>query len=184
MDEMTYYHVELGQHDVILAEGLPCESYLDAGDRSNFENGGKAMRLFADFSRPSRDTATLWEAKSCAPLVVHGPRLEAARAVVNAQSMTMANAVMRTGRKRVKPACSAAVTGSLPCAICSRAKLTTRMLFAVATPMHMIAPINAGTLSVVFVMKSIQTIPASAAGNAEIMMNGSSHDWKFTTISR
>ena len=27
----------------------------------------------------------------------------------------------------------------------SRAKLTTRMLFAVATPMHMIAPVSAGT---------------------------------------
>ena len=27
-------------------------------------------------------------------------------------------------------------------------------------------------------------MPASAAGNAEMMRNGSSHDWKFTTISR
>ena len=27
-------------------------------------------------------------------------------------------------------------------------------------------------------------VQASAAGNAEMMMKGSSHDWKFTTISR
>src|SRR5580658_1153527 len=29
--EVTYYHVELPAHDVILAEGLPVESYLDTG---------------------------------------------------------------------------------------------------------------------------------------------------------
>ena len=58
------------------------------------------------------------------------------------------------------------------------------MLFAVATPMHMIAPVSAGTLSVVCVTNSIQTMPASAPGSAVMMMNGSSHDWKFTTISR
>ena len=63
-------------------------------------------------------------------------------------------------------------------------KLTTRMLFAVATPMHMIAPVSAGTLIVVCVMNRNHTIPASAAGRAIRMMNGSSHDWKFTTISR
>ena len=39
--------------------------------------------------------------------------------------------------------------GSVPSAICSLAKLTTRMLLAVATPMHMIEPVRAGTLSVV-----------------------------------
>jgi hypothetical protein len=33
VDEVTYYHVELATHDVILAEGLPCESYLDTGNR-------------------------------------------------------------------------------------------------------------------------------------------------------
>ena len=60
----------------------------------------------------------------------------------------------------------------------------TRMLFAVATPMHMIAPISAGTLSVVPVRKSIQQMPASAPGSAMMMMNGSLQDWKFTTMRR
>jgi len=85
VDQVTYYHVELEEHDVLLAEGLPAESYLDTGDRSNFENDGKVMRLFPDFSSRALDTATLWETKACAPLLVHGPELEAARAVVNAQ---------------------------------------------------------------------------------------------------
>ena len=34
VDEVTYYHVELEAHDVILAEGLPCESYQDTGNRA------------------------------------------------------------------------------------------------------------------------------------------------------
>ncbi len=58
------------------------------------------------------------------------------------------------------------------------------MLFAVATPMHMIAPVSAGTLRGVCTRKRSHTIPAIAAGSAEMMIRGSSHDWKFTTISR
>ena len=50
--------------------------------------------------------------------------------------------------------------------------------------MHMMAPVKAGTESVVCVVNSIQTIPASAAGSAETITNGSDHDWKFTTIKR
>ncbi|MGA2950668.1 MAG: Hint domain-containing protein [Caulobacteraceae bacterium] len=34
--EVTYWHVELETHDVLLAEGLPCESYMDAGNRAFF----------------------------------------------------------------------------------------------------------------------------------------------------
>ena len=40
----------------------------------------------------------------------------------------------------------------------------TSTLFAVATPMHMMAPVSAGTLTVVWVRNSIHTMPASAAG--------------------
>ena len=59
-----------------------------------------------------------------------------------------------------------------------------RMLLAVATPTLMMAPINAGTLKVVCVTNSIHTMPANPAGSAVMMMNGSSQDWKFTTMSR
>ncbi len=64
---VTYYHVELPRHDVLLAEGLPAESYLDTGDRANFANGGAVMRLHPDFA------SRVWEAEGCAPLVVSGP---------------------------------------------------------------------------------------------------------------
>jgi hypothetical protein len=40
-------------------------------------------------------------------------------------------------------------SGVFPASSLSFEKLTTRMLFAVATPMHMIAPVSAGTLIVV-----------------------------------
>ena len=59
----------------------------------------------------------------------------------------IARAVINTGRSRVDPAASAAPRASSPSRRCSFAKVTIRMLLAVATPMHMIAPIRAGTLS-------------------------------------
>jgi hypothetical protein len=62
---------------VLLAEGLPAESYLDTGDRRNFDNGGAAVPVHPDFS------ARMWEAMSCAPLVITGPKLEVARRQVN-----------------------------------------------------------------------------------------------------
>ncbi len=77
MDEVTYYHVELAEHDVLLAEGLPAESYLDLGDRANFTNGGGPIALHPDLS------ARIWEAMGCAPLIVTGPELNAARRGVN-----------------------------------------------------------------------------------------------------
>ena len=76
MDRITYYHVELAQHAVLLAEGLPAESYLDTGDRANFTNGGRSIALYPDLATRIRDAA------SCAPLVVTGKRLEAARAKI------------------------------------------------------------------------------------------------------
>jgi hypothetical protein len=35
-----YYHVELAEHGILLAENLPTESYLDTGNRGNFANAG------------------------------------------------------------------------------------------------------------------------------------------------
>ena len=43
MAEVTYWHVELDRHAVLLAEGLPAESYLDTGNRAGFANAGDAV---------------------------------------------------------------------------------------------------------------------------------------------
>jgi hypothetical protein len=77
MDEVTYYHVELPRHSVLLAEGLAAESYLDTGDRSNFANHGGPIMLYPDFA------SRAWDANGCAPLVVTGPELDAAKRWVN-----------------------------------------------------------------------------------------------------
>jgi hypothetical protein len=42
VDEVTYWHVELPRHDILLAEGLRCESYLDTGNSAAFADGGSA----------------------------------------------------------------------------------------------------------------------------------------------
>ena len=90
--------------------------------------------------------------------------------------MTMANAVINTGLMRVLPASKAARTGSSPSSRRCRANATIKMLLAVATPMVMMAPVRAGTLKVVPLKNSIQQMPASAAGNAVMIMKASVQD--------
>jgi len=81
---VTYYHVELPEHAVILAEGLPVESYLDLGDRANFD-GGDTIRLYPDFTaRLGPDATAAWETRGAAPLVMAGAALDRARRRVRA----------------------------------------------------------------------------------------------------
>ena len=40
---VTYCHIELRRHDVLYAEAMPAESYLDTGDRRNFENSRSVL---------------------------------------------------------------------------------------------------------------------------------------------
>ncbi len=70
---ITYFHVELPAHDVVLAEGLAVESYLDTGNRGAFANGGPAVGADPVLAR------TIWRQRGCVPLVLAGPRLAAAR---------------------------------------------------------------------------------------------------------
>ena len=49
-DSVEYFHVELPQHDVMLAEGLPVESFLDAGTRAAFD-GHTVRQLSPHFAR-------------------------------------------------------------------------------------------------------------------------------------
>ena len=58
------------------------------------------------------------------------------------------------------------------------------MLFEVAMPTAMIAPMNDSTFSVLPVAASIQSTPTRAPGTATRMMKGSMNDWKSTTSSR
>ena len=64
---VEYFHLELAAHAIILAEGLPAESYLDTGNRGFFANGGAPLVLHPDLTDetgyPMRETG------SCAPFV-------------------------------------------------------------------------------------------------------------------
>ena len=73
---IDYWHVELPRHEVILAEGMPAESYLDTGDRTDFLGTGPFTTLFPTFG-PRRAGSD-----GCAPLVLDGPDLEVVRALV------------------------------------------------------------------------------------------------------
>jgi len=72
MDEVSYWHVELDSHDIILANSLPAESYLVMENRGFFKEAGATLealdqgrgRTHADF---------------CRPVVLDGPTLEFVR---------------------------------------------------------------------------------------------------------
>jgi len=73
---VTYYHVELPAHAVILAEGAAVETYLDTGNRSAFDNAGPSLTLHPDFAQRLRDS------NACAPFAESGPAVEAARQAI------------------------------------------------------------------------------------------------------
>jgi hypothetical protein len=73
VESITYLHVELPRHDVVLAEGLPAETFLDTTNRSIFANRAGTIVLHPDFG------SRVWEAEGCAPLVIVGPAVSAVR---------------------------------------------------------------------------------------------------------
>lgn len=73
VEEVTYWHVELDSHDILIANGQPAESYLDMGNRAFFAESGvvdlsalpdasPAARTHADFCRPFHDGGPLVDA--------------------------------------------------------------------------------------------------------------------------
>lgn len=80
--EVRYFHVELDSHDVLLAEGLPCESYLDDGNRARFANASGYVALHGRLDPRSWDDA-------CAPLVAAGPQLMAIQEQLQTQAQAL-----------------------------------------------------------------------------------------------
>jgi hypothetical protein len=100
-ESVTYYHVELASHDVILAENLPVESYLDASDRGNFNEHGEVIALFPDFATRLTHAADLiWETRGAAPLVMTGPIVSTVRQVLLDRSRQLAAENDRAGTQR------------------------------------------------------------------------------------
>lgn len=84
VDAVRYFHIELESHDVVLAEGLPVETYLDTGDRGAFSNGAGALALHPAWGSAARDVTLIMDALGAAPFKVAGVEVERLRARVNA----------------------------------------------------------------------------------------------------
>jgi hypothetical protein len=86
----TYYHVELEQHGILLAENTPAESYLDTGNRGNFDNSGEPKQLFPSFTLNANSAR--WETDACAPLA-NAAEVEAAWSALAERSVTIGFAI-------------------------------------------------------------------------------------------
>jgi hypothetical protein len=76
---VTYVHIELAQHQILLAEGLPVESYLDTGDRAGF-SGASVVALHPEGGALKGDVALFMEALAYAPIRVMGAEVDRVRA--------------------------------------------------------------------------------------------------------
>ncbi|MDN7353655.1 Hint domain-containing protein [Acetobacter senegalensis] len=78
IDEVTYFHVELETHDILLAEGAPSESFVDDDSRNMFHNAAAFRKLYPD--------AAPLPAVYCAPRIEEGPVLEAILTRLNTEA--------------------------------------------------------------------------------------------------
>ena len=89
-DSVTYYHVELARHDILLSEGLGSESYLDTGNRDDFV---RLRRLpgqsLADAEAAARQ---VWAERGCLELVTAGARLRTTRTKLAARAASLGHA--------------------------------------------------------------------------------------------
>jgi hypothetical protein len=81
---VTYHHVELDRHDILLSEGLAVESYLDTGNRAMFETTVGMPRRHPVFGRGRQ-----WDHSAYAELCLEGPRLRDIRQAIRARTLEM-----------------------------------------------------------------------------------------------
>lgn len=82
--EVTYWHVELPQHDVLLAANAPCESYLDMHNRGAFDTPPPAHAL----ERPVG--LDPWGTLACAPQCREGATLAAIHGRIASRARSIA----------------------------------------------------------------------------------------------
>ncbi|WP_053082619.1 Hint domain-containing protein [Methylobacterium platani] len=79
--EVVYHHVELPVHDVLVADGMPAESYLDCGNRGTFANHDGPVTLHPDFVAVALNLEL-----ACAPVLLHGPVVDRVRQQLTARA--------------------------------------------------------------------------------------------------
>jgi len=78
IDEVSYFHIELDTHDVILAEGAASETFVDDNSRGMFHNAHDYAVLYPE--------ATRSPARYCAPRIEDGVILETLRKAIDARA--------------------------------------------------------------------------------------------------
>ena len=76
VDSVTYIHIELETHDVIIAEGSFSETFVDDDSRAMFHNAHEYRQIYADEPRRT--------ARYYAPRLRDGYQVEAARRYIDA----------------------------------------------------------------------------------------------------
>jgi hypothetical protein len=85
VDEVSYWHVELDSHDLLLANNLPAESCLETDDRGFFEEAGAALDVVdSGAAKPRDDLCRPWRRRGaflplCGRGSWRGPRRSAGR---------------------------------------------------------------------------------------------------------
>jgi hypothetical protein len=72
--QVHYFHIELDRHDLLLADGLAAESYLETGNRGMFANADAPLVLHPVAEQAAAQQQR--EAQSCLPLLGDPARVE------------------------------------------------------------------------------------------------------------
>ncbi len=82
-ETVSYWHVELDSHDILIADGLPTESYLDCGNRRFFANAE-----VTDITLPP-DARPMGALPFCRPFHESGPVVETVRERLDARARAL-----------------------------------------------------------------------------------------------
>ena len=74
LSEVQYFHIELDRHDLLFADGLAAESYLDTGNRGMFANADVPLVLHPGPGEAAAQQQR--EATSCLPLCCRPAQVE------------------------------------------------------------------------------------------------------------
>lgn len=86
VERVTYWHVELETHDLLLSENLPTESYLEVGNRAFFLHAGEATALHGVPDAPASVAA---QAGFCRPHHAAGPMVDFVRDRLAARALQL-----------------------------------------------------------------------------------------------
>jgi hypothetical protein len=93
-DAVHYFHIELAHHDILLAAGLPVESYLDSGDRDLFDQRAAPVTVLHPVFRQLHEEAAFEiGALSYAPLKITGREVDRLRQRLARQAPCSVDAV-------------------------------------------------------------------------------------------